>query len=119
MNATIAGKQYEISPPKRRIYAAEVAAEMGQRPMRAFIALAGLGLRGLWAEATEPKYTGRVDTYAEDVLEALPALSVDDLILAGIDVWKVWVDAQPHAKAVQEARDFTKAGGDPSIATAG
>jgi hypothetical protein len=115
----IAGKQYEITPPRRRIYAAEVAAEMGQRPMRAFIALAGLGLRELWAQATEPKYPGRVDAYAEDVLEALPAHSVDDLILAGIDVWKVWLASQPQAKAVQEAKDFTAADAVQSSASVG
>lgn len=108
-HVTIGGVTHEVTPPRRRIVVAEVAAELGQRPLRGFIAAAGLGCRGLWATITEPKYTGRVDLYAEDVLEALPGCTSDELVLAGIDVWRTWQASVPTAQAVREAKDFTSA----------
>lgn len=108
-HVSIGGVEYEITPPRRRIIVAEVGAEMGQRPLRAFVAAAGLGCRGLWARATEPKYDGLVSRYAEDLLEALPDRTTDELVLAGIDVWRAWQASVPTAQAVREARDFTPA----------
>lgn len=108
-HVTIGGVEYDITPPRRRIIVAEVGAELGQRPLRAFIAAAGLGVRALWAKATEPKYDGLVGRYAEDVLEALPDRTTDELVLAGIDVWRAWQASVPTAQAVREARDFTSA----------
>lgn len=118
-HVTIGGVEYEITPPRRRIIIAEIGAEMGQRPLRAFVAAAGLGCRGLWAATTEPKYDGLVSRYAEDALEALADRSTDELVLAGIDVWRAWQASVPTAQAVREARDFTPAVGAPPIASDG
>lgn len=118
-HVSIGGVEYEITPPRRRIIVAEVGAEMGQRPLRAFVAAAGLGCRGLWAATTEPKYDGLVSRYAEDALEALPDRTTDELVLAGIDVWRAWQSSVPTAQAVREAKDFSSAAGAPPTASDG
>lgn len=117
----ILGKSYDITPPKRRIYVVEVEQERQVRPVRAFAAALGLGCRGLWGTRIEPRYDGRVGTYGEEVYEILSAGGADSdaIIMAGIAVFRSWVDSIPSAEAVTEARNFTPAGAAPSIASAG
>jgi hypothetical protein len=117
----ILGNDHDISEPKRRIYVVEVGAELGSRPLRAFAAALGLGCRSLWATRAEPKYDGRAAAYGEDVFEALATAgaSSDEITTAGIRVWQAWHGLLPSSEAVKEARDFTPAGGAPSIASVG
>lgn len=117
----ILGQSYEITPPKRRVHVVEVSGETVARPIRGFAAALGLGCRGLWATRTEPKYDGRAALYGEEVFEILSVAGADSesIILAGIEVWRHWVDATPSAEAVTEARNFTPAGAAPSTASVG
>lgn len=111
---TLLGQSLEISKPRRRIYLAEIAMELSARPSRAFAAAVGLGCRGLWGMRSEPKYDGRPSVYGEDVFELLSAegASPDEIISAGLEVWASWKDILPSSAAVQEAKDFSKAGGE-------
>lgn len=106
---TIAGKQHEILPPKRRVWLVEIHGAMRrQQYTRAFLAAAGLGVPGIWAEVkVPPRYDGVPGTYGEAVAEALPDVGLDELVSAGVEVWRIWSEIGASAEATKDAADFT------------
>jgi hypothetical protein len=106
----VKGTSYQIHPPKRRIYVAEVARVFGSAPERACAAALGLAVRSLWGPTRrEPRYVGDVVEYGEAVYEVLAEAgwSHYEIVTAGLAAWREWVPLVPTEEAVKEAEDFT------------
>lgn len=113
-SATVRGTEYQLHPPKRRIYIAEVARALGTAQERALAACLGLSARSLWGPTRrEPPYRGDPLDYGEAVYEALTGDDVGwthyEVIAAGLAAWRAWEPLVVSAAAVQEAADFTAA----------
>ena len=111
MQVKLGDKEYDVTPPRRRVYRAEVNAEVSRRPVRAFAAALGLGCRGLWGTRAEPRYDGSVSAYGEAVYELLAAEGIDedDIQLAGISVYREWSGLPSIGAEIKAAEDFGEA----------
>ena len=106
----VKGVAYQLHPPKRRIYVAEIARVFGSSPERACATALGLAVRSLWGPTRrEPRYVGDVVEYGEAVYEVLAEAgwSQYEIVTAGLAAWREWVPLVPTEEAVKEAEDFT------------
>ena len=116
---TVRGADYELHPPRRRIYIAELARVMRDSPERACSACLGLSARSLWGVTRrEPSYRGDPSDYGEAVYEALAdaGWSNSEIVLGGLEAWKMWAALAVPEEAAKEAETFTAA---PAAATSG
>ena len=114
---TAGGVAYQLHPPKRRIYVAEVARALRDAPERAAAACLGLSARSLWGPTRrEPSYRGDPLDYGAEVWEVLAdaGWSPTDIVLAGLAAYRGWVGVAVPDAEVKEAEAFT---GAPGVAT--
>lgn len=106
----VRGVEYQLHPPRRRIYVAEVGRHLGPAQERALSACLGLAARSLWsAERKEPRYTGDALDYGEAVYEMLSdaGWTHTEIIMGGVEAWKTWAPLVVTQAAVDEAAGFT------------
>lgn len=113
-NITIAGKEYEILPPRRKIYVHEVGQHFdGDLWLRVRAALVALSCPTVFAgQPPIPPYTGKVGTFGEEIFDRLidAGATGKEIAEAGYAVWLHWVATlkAPTKEAVEAEENFTR-----------